>query len=370
MRIGIDAHAAEKSGEGNCTYIRNFLLALADLDDTNEYVLYATDAGHPFYARFAGRLNFRVHELAAKNPIVRIPFDLARASRRDRIDILHVQYIAPFRHGGKLVATIHDLGFLHRPQFFSKFFVLRSKWLVRMSARRAARIITGSQYSKSDIVQSYGLDDACVEVVPYGVSAAFKPDQDPGAVAAALERYGITEPYLLCVGRLNPRKNLATLAQAFGLLKDRENLRHSLVIAGKADADLPAVRRETVASREQGVIFTGFIPDEDLPLLYAAADVFIYPSLFEGVGLPVLEAMASGVPVVTSNTTSLRETAGDAALTVDPLDVDRMAEAISRLARDPDLRRSLCHRGLERASEFTWERTAERTLEVYRSVHG
>ena len=368
MRIGIDAHAAEKPGEGNCTYIRNFLLALADLDETNEYVLYATDAGHPFYARFAGRPNYRVHELAAKNPMVRIPFDLARASRRDKIDILHVQYIAPFRHHGKLIATIHDLGFLHRPQFFSKFFVFRSKWLVRMSARRAARIITGSEYSRNDIVQSYGLDDGCVVVVPYGVSPAFRPDQDPGAVAGVLEKYGIREPYLLCVGRLNPRKNLATLVKAFGLLKDGENLRHSLVVAGKADPDLPAVEGETALSRKRGVVFTGFIPDEDLPLLYAGADVFIYPSLFEGVGLPVLEAMASGVPVVTSDTTSLRETAGDAALTVDPLDVGRMAEAISRLARDTDLRRLLCHRGLERASEFTWKKTAERTLEVYRSV--
>jgi len=368
MRVGIDSHAAERDGEGNCTYIRNFLTALAGIDETNEYVLYAIDAGHPFYAGLAGRPNFRIHELGAKNPLVRIPWHLARATRQDEIDVLHVQYIAPFRHRGRLIVTIHDLGFLHYPQFFSRFFVLRSKWMVRRTARRAARVITGSEYSRQDIIRNYGLEEDRVEVVPHGVSPAFKPDQDPDAVCRALEKYRISEPYLLCVGRLNPRKNLATLVKAFDLLKGKENLRHKLVIAGKADRDLPAAARETASSRKEDIIFTGFIPDEELPLLYAGADVFIYPSLFEGVGLPVLEALASGVPVVTSNTSSLKETAGDAALTVDPLDVEQMAEAISRLARETDLRRRLIHKGLERASEFTWKRTAERTLEIYKKA--
>jgi glycosyltransferase involved in cell wall biosynthesis len=365
VNIGIDAHAAEREGHGNGTYIRNVIRELARFESPHAFTLYAVDGEHPFYREVAGRSNFRVRSLLARNPLVRIPFALARESRRDALDVLHVQYVAPPVHRGELVVTIHDLGFLSVPHTFSRFFVLRSRIFVRLAARKAARIITGSAYSRDHIARTYGVDPGRIEVVPYGVEESYRRRLSDGEIERALAAYGVRRPYVLSVGRLNPRKNLATLVRAFSGLKSRRGVPHTLVIAGKEDFGAAAVLKEIHGAGASDIVFTGFVADADLPALYQGADVFLYPSLFEGVGLPVLEAMASGVPVVTSDRSSLPEIAGDAALVVDPTDEARLSEAMERLLDDKGLREEMMRRGLVRSAGFRWEATAKEILRIY-----
>jgi len=368
MKIGIDVHAAEADGSGNCTYIRQTLKALFALDPPHVFFLYAMDTDHPFYGELPSRPNIRIREIRVTSPLVRIPLCLARATYRDKLDVLHVQYIAPPFHRGKLVATVHDLAFLRVPETFTRFFVWRSKVFVRRTARRAARIITGSRYSYDDLIATYGLDPRKVELIPYGVSPEFGLGDD-GRDASVVAARGIRPPYILCVGRLNPRKNLVSLARAFERMKAETGLPHQLVIVGKEDfetsktlAAIQEVRRD--------IVLTGFIPDAELPALYRKAEIFIYPSLFEGGGLPLLEAMAAGVPVVAARTTSLPEIVGDAGILVDPLDEGEIRAALIRLATAAKLRDEFRNKGRARAALFSWDAAARKTLAVYERIMG
>jgi glycosyltransferase involved in cell wall biosynthesis len=370
MRIGIDIHAAERDGSGNCTYVRGLLQALLSQDFENEYILYAIDKKHRFYRDIRLDAKVRLRPLPVENPLIRIPLFLGRATYRDALDVLHVQFIAPPFHKGRLVVTIHDLGFLHQPETFSKFEVLRSRVFVRMTAKRACRVITGSCFSRDDIIQTYRLDSRRVELVPYGVSPLFSAGLDSQKIDLVLDKYGIRKPYILSVGRLNMRKNLTSLFKAFALLKERGAIPHKLVIVGKEDYSTEGIFRAAHEIASGEVQFTGYVDDEDLPYVYSGADVFVYPSLFEGVGLPVLEAMACGVPVVASHTSSLREVVGEAGMTVDPLNAEEIAQCVLRLVEGGEFRKKYIKRGLERAGEFSWRQTALRTLDVYRTLWG
>jgi len=370
MKIGIDAHAAESDGSGNCTYIRNLLRELRQIDTRNEYVLYVTKSRHPFYQDFHSCGNFEIKQLALKNPLIRIPLSLAWETLKDNPDILHVQYIAPPFHKGKLVATIHDLGFLHVPESFSRFEVLRSKILIRMTAKRSDKIITGSYFSKNDIAGTYKIDPNQIEVIPLGVSTSFKPESDPVKAQKILDKYGIHKPYFLCVGRLNPRKNLISMVKAFTMIKKEKSIPHKLVIVGKEDfATRKIIQSIKTADSTTDVILTGYVEEQDLPSLYNEADVFIYPSLFEGVGLPVLEAMSCGVPVIASDSSSLTEIVGDAGLLVNPLDPEEMRNALFRIISDQDLRKKYIARGTARTEKFSWSSTARQTLNIYENLH-
>lgn len=368
MRIGIDSHAAEQDGSGNCTYIRGLLRALLALDRHNEYVLYAINKAHPFFASLERQGNLHIREIAVRNPVVRIPFGLGPATDIDGLDILHVQYIAPPFHRGKLVVTVHDLAFLHVPQSFSRFFTIRARFLIPRTARRAARIITGSEFCRRDIIATYGSPASNVAVVPHGIEPEFFEESAPKAVQAVLKKYGIKQPYILSVGRLNPRKNLAALVRAYHRLKIEKHIPHQLAIVGKTDYDTAHTIEEIRGVENEGIVMTGFVLQKELPLLYRGADIFVYASLFEGFGLPVLEAMAAGAPVITSNTTSLPETAGGAALLIDPFSEEDFATAMGRLAEDEKLREELRAKGRARAREFTWEAAARKTLAIYESV--
>jgi len=369
MRIGIDVHAAERDGSGNCTYIRGLIEALLAQDFENEYILYIIDRNHRFYRNIRRDARVRLRPLPVENPLVRIPLFLGRATHRDALDILHVQFIAPPRHRGKLVATIHDLGFLHLPRTFARFFVLRSKIFIRRTARRAAKVITGSQFSKTDISARYGLAPEKIEVIPCGVSPRFGEAQDTSRIQKTLAKYQIRPPYILSVSRLNPRKNLVSLAGAFSRLKSELCLPHQLVLAGRADYKTAKTIALIKKAAGADILLTGFVDDEDLPALYQGADISVYPSLFEGAGLPVLEAMAAGVPVVASNTSSLPEIVGDAAITVDPLSVDEIAQAVRRLASDQDLKEEFRRKGRLRAADFSWDKAAQKTLKIYHEVY-
>ncbi len=369
MRIGIDAHAIGSQSTGNETYIKNLILALAEIDRFNEYVLFFT---RPEVARqWEGRFpNVRVQLIRPHTPYARIPVSFPLAMYRAGVDLIHVQYTAPPFCHKPIVVTIHDLSFEHFPQFFTpreRFFFRRT---IPHTARRAAKVLTVSEYSRRDIINTYRLPPEKVVVTPNGVGPEFKPTRDMGRLQAVRRKYGIERPYLLSVGNLQPRKNLARLIKAYSQLREMvEDFRHQLVIVGKRAWLHRNILHEAHRSRyAEDVVFTGYVPEDDLPALYSGATVFLYPSIFEGFGLPVLEAMACGTPVITSNSSSLPEVVGEAGLMVDPYDEDAWVRTILRVVEDRQLWGELAERSVRRAARFSWRRTAELTLAVYREV--
>ena len=367
VRVGIDAHAAEGAPSGNGSYVRGLLPALARLDDDVEYVVYALDPGHAFYADFRAHPRVTVRRLWPRAALARIPLALGAASCRDRVDALHVQYVGPPYHRGVSVVTIHDLAFLRIPRAFPRLQSLRLRLQVRANARRAAVVITDSEHSRRDLVDAYGLDGGRIHVIPLAAAPRLTQVRDAAALEAVKEKFGITRRYVLSLGRLNARKNLLGLLRAFERVGPGLAEPAQLVIAGPHDFQTDALDRAIAASPcASAVRRLGAVPSEDLPALLSGAAAFAYPSLFEGFGLPPLEAMACGTPVICSNTGSLPEVVGDAALTFDPSKVDDIAGALRRVLTDAAVRADLALRGPARAARFSWRTTAELTLEAYR----
>lgn len=369
MKIGIDTHAAEGDGSGNGTYIRGLVRSLASVANDAHYVLYALDPAHAFYADLRARPGVTVRRLWPRSPVVRIPLALAVASYRDHLDVLHVQYVGPPCHRGALVVTIHDLAFLRLPRSFPPLQALRLRWQVPANARRAAAVITVSEYSKRDLHDAYGIAERKIAVTALGTDPTLAPVGDPAALEAVRRAFGITHRYVLSVGRLNARKNVLGLLHAFERARPRLAEPAQLVIAGPRDYQADQLDRAIASSPcRRDVLRVGYVGAAELPALLSGASVFAYPSLFEGFGLPPLEAMVCGVPVICSGVTSLPEVVGDAALTFDPTSVDDIADAMLAVLSDPSLRATLVRKGRARAARFTWEATAARTLEVYRAA--
>jgi glycosyltransferase involved in cell wall biosynthesis len=304
-------------------------------------------------------------------PLLRIPLTLSAELRRRPVDLLHVQYTAPPLAPCPVVATIHDLSFEHIPETFKLRSRVQLRLTVRATARRAAHVIAPSEYTRRDLIETYGLDPARVTAIPLAVAPHFRPVEVAGELARVRARYGIAGKYVLAVGSTQPRKNLARLVRAYSALRrgrGRSNL-PQLVLVGKQawlyGDTLKAIEEEGLG---QDVLLTGYVSEDDLPALYAGALLFAYPSYYEGFGLPPLEAMSCGAPVLTGDRTSLPEVVGDAGLTVDPFDTDAIASALARLIDDDALRAHLRERGLERARSFDWRDTARMTLQVYRRV--
>jgi glycosyltransferase involved in cell wall biosynthesis len=367
MRFAIDAHAIGRRLTGNEVYIRNLLANLAALGGASQLLAYVT----------AGSANGWVPEGVvcrdiASNPWRRLGYDLSRRLRRDRPDLLHVQYTAPLGCPAPVVVSVHDVSFLEHPEYFRPLRRLQLRYTVERTIREAARIITGSEFSRDAIARSYGLDRDGIAVVPNAAAPVFRPVPRETAVEAAASRFGVSGPFILTVGDLQPRKNHAGLIKAFaGLLRECPEVRQDLVIAGKDTWYSPAVRR---AAEDSGagrrIRFLGFVSDEELLALYNACDLFIFPSFYEGFGLPVLEAMACGAPVACSNVSACPEVADAAALLFDPNSPAAMARVMAELVFDEELRARMGRLGRTRAAHFSWRKTAQRTLEIYQEVAG
>lgn len=366
MKIGIDVHSIGSGKGGNETYYRALVQALQVIDTSSQYVLYSSgnDA-----ETFCVNPNFRTQPVPP-NPYLRIPIALPLRGRRDHLDIYHAQFIIPPFLKCKTVTTIPDIAFEHVPEMFPSYQRLWSRTLIRHSARTADHILTVSDYSKRDLIDTYKLPPERITVTPLAASTEFFPQNKDESRERISHKYHIRAPYLLYVGRLQGRKNLPTLVNAFTHLR-RAGCEHQLVIAGGTDtlseSLMTAINRSGVASE---IILPGYIAAEDLPDLYSAADVFIYPSLYEGFGLPVVEAMACGIPVITSRNSAMAEVAGQAATLIDPLDDIDVAQVISKLLSNAALRRRLSDAGLARSTTFSCHRMAEQTLRVYQQLCG
>ncbi|HJU03925.1 MAG TPA: glycosyltransferase family 1 protein [Nitrospiraceae bacterium] len=368
MRIGIDANPIFLNRGGVGWHIYHLLRALLDLKEDLDFVCYV----EPGAIR---RRESSMVEAWERHP--RLTWvEVGRFMRRwrgtlDRLDLYHgmnFRMRTAGRYGG--VVTIHDLWMDRQPQYSTKLFGQRGSFhRTRRTARRARQVITVSEHSAKDIVELYGVPRDRITVIYNGVSEAFRPIDDPTALDEIRVRLGITtERFILFAGGADPRKNHQTLIRAYARVSELLTA-HSLVMVGEASHRFGNIY-ETARTfgMEDRVVCPGLLSLDDLRLLYSYAEAFVFPSVYEGFGMPVLEAMACGAPVITSNTTALPEVAGDAALLVDPVCVEELADAMVRVIEDRALRDSLRVKGFERVTHFTWEQAARQTLAVYREV--
>jgi glycosyltransferase involved in cell wall biosynthesis len=366
MRIAVDAHAIGRHLTGNEVYVRSLLNAFGSHERDCEFVAYVSD--EEASAQVPSRIRTRT---VSRNPFVRLGCDLARRVREDRPDVLHVQYTAPLACPVPVVVSVHDVSFLEHPEYFPRARAWQLRWTVKRTIERAAKILTVSEFSRASILRNYGdLDEDRVVVAPNAAGPEFRPISRESATAVVRDRFGIAGPFVLSVGDLQPRKNHVGLIRAFArMAKAYPQLKHRLVLAGKATWFAERVHE---AARESGVAdriqFCGFVSDPDLLQLYNACDLFVFPTFYEGFGLPALEAMACGRAVSCSRTTSLPEVVDGAAIQFDPYAVDEITRAMADLLLDAELRGRMERLGLQRAAHFSWQRTAERMMDVFREV--
>ncbi len=367
MRFSVDAHAIGCHLTGNEVYIRNLLNYFARLDSANDFIAYLSRP------HVANEIPERFRTLpVSENPFRRLGLDLAVRLRKDRPALLHVQYTGPVFCNVPLVASVHDVSYLEHPQYFTRFRATQLRITVKRTVEAAARVLTPSEFSRNAILRHYSIDERKVVVIPNAASPVFRPVERQVASAMVERKFGIGWPFVLMVGDLQPRKNHLGLLRAFeALLEARPQIRQHLVFVGKETWSSKELHRMVKKSRAADrVHFTGFVDDEDLVHLYGACDLFVFPSFYEGFGLPILEAMACGRAVSCSNVSAMPEVADGAAILFDPHSVKEMMRAMADVLLDPELRARMERLGIQRAAQFSWEQAARRTLEVYYEVAG
>ena len=384
MRIGIDALSiGNRSGSG--VYTRQLVENLLAIDRQNQYVILWPDGLADLPTPSAS--NAMIIRIRSSNPVARsirsrLAFSPASA-RQFKLDLFHFPasvgpFLGPFEafalalgarvtRQARTVVTVHDLSCLRHPECFGFFRRTYYRAAIGRGAQLADATIADSASTRSDLIELAGVPPERVSVVPLGVEPELRPVADEQTLRSVREKYSLPAQFLLFIGTIEPRKNIVRIIESFASIADR--VPHHLVIAGRKGWKYHDVFRTVNRLQLQSrVHFAGRIDESDVAALYSLADIFVWPSLYEGFGLPVLEAMACGTPVVTSNCSSLPEVAGSAALTVDPLATDEIAEAIMRLIDNAPLRGQLIAKGFVRASELTWKRTAASTLLVYEQL--
>lgn len=390
MRICINGLFLGEPGTGTGQYSLRLLESLAALEGGNAYsVLIGRGASRP--AGLGAAVTYR--EVAGPTPwaaarkLYAEQVGFPWACRQARSDVAHVPYFAPpLAAPCPVVVTIHDLTTLLFPEYGKSPAARAYNTLVSAGARRCAAVIADSENSKRDIVRLLGIPQDRISVVYLAAESRFQLVVEAGELREVRRRYRLPDDFVLYVGGLNRHKNVGALLEAFAALRPRLPGRYSLAIAGVSQSrnpdifpDLPALARKlgmSVRTAEEGdpeaqgadVCMLGFVPEADKPLLYNAARLFVFPSLYEGFGLPPLEAMACGTPVVCSSAASLPEVVGDGAILVDPRDVAGLTEAMHAVVTDADLAQRLRGRGLRQAARFRWFETARQTMRVYQQA--
>lgn len=365
MRIAIDVHSIGAQVGGNETYCRQLIQELAADQSDNQYTLFYV---HSDALTAAGNDRRFTFVRVPRNAIARICSSLPKKLRQIKPDIFHCQYIQPPFGNVPTAVTIHDLAFEHFPEFFHPLEAIRMKTLVRWTAQRADHIVTVSKFSADDIARRYTVPRERIIVTHLAASGRFHPREKKKCQEHLAHTYGINSPFILYVGRLQARKNLPRLVEAYADAR-RRGVAEKLVLVGKRDFQTERLEAKVKElGLESSVLFPGYIAHEDLPLFYNAAEVFVFPSFFEGFGLPVLESMASGLPTITSRGSSLEEVSGEAALLIDPAETNSIAAALERVLGDPELRHNLSERGLRRSAEFKAGNLGTQLLGLYHSL--
>jgi len=373
MKIIIDGRLILPEMTGIGRYLISLITALRVIpgDETFQVWLQSNLPGsHPVWRLGDERISLRQKDFNHMVPEQqwKVPIELARSNH----DLFHYPHFdLPFLSQGPLVITIYDLKYIAHPFYFphhshGKRLIIRL--MMGYSLRRAERVIVISQKTKEDIEKNFMIDASKIDVIPLGIDNTFFMRNSPDDLIDIRKRYGIIRPYFLFVGEMRPHKNIIGVINAYHHYVKHCSGEHHLVISGKRYSDYvePEMLVETLGIKEK--VHFVHITDSDLPVVYQAADVFITLSKYEGFGLPVLEAMASGTPVVASNTTSIPEVVGAAGILVNPDDQNQVIQALSDVIPDGRRRETMIQAGLDRVKEFSWEKCAEQTLAVYRQV--
>ncbi|PIE58732.1 MAG: hypothetical protein CSA33_02200 [Desulfobulbus propionicus] len=365
MRVGVDFHTFDGIFQGSRSHILGLFRQVIELaPDMHFYFFLGTPEALLAADDGFGAPNVTLVKMRPASGVYRLGIQLPLLQKKYKLDLLHMQYRLPFVSVGPCACTMHDILFETHPQFFSRFFTLQSRLTFQYAARRAQLLFTVSQFSQQEIAKRYGVPQSRIQVVYNGV------DRDrffPGdAGCERLAAFGLSSKnYILTVGRLEPRKNHVRLIEAYASLDGDVP---PLVCVGQKDFGYqPALDAARRLGIEEKVLFLEHIDDQTLPLIMRHCSCFVFPALAEGFGMPVVEAMASGVPVITSRSTSLTEIAGDGALLVDPLDVSSITDGLAAVMRDPDFRQRLCRSGLDQSARFTWRKSAQILVDAYRS---
>jgi glycosyltransferase involved in cell wall biosynthesis len=371
LRIAIDARKLRDYGIG--TYVRNLLRHLSRLDQTTEYVVLCREKDQEVVQELGE--NFRAVSESSPGYSVREQVTVPRDLRRERADLFHSpHYVMPPLTPCKSVVTIHDCIHLRFPQYLpNRLGYAYARSFLWTATHLSNRVMTVSEASKRDILEYFRVPPQKIDVIYNGIDERFGQPPAEEDVVRVRERYQLDGPFVLYAGNIKPHKNLGRLIEAFHLLRTGGGGfdQVKLVIIGDEIAKYAALRHAVHRHKlHKHVRFFGFVPSRTLAILYRLADVFVFPSLYEGFGLPPLEAMASGTPVITSNVSSLPEVVGDAAILIDPLQPEAIADALRRVLGDAALREDLRQRGLERARHFSWERSIHRVREIYGEVLG
>lgn len=373
MRVAIDIRRAGDFGFG--TYIRNIVNQFARTDTETLYLL----IGQQWHLKQFDPLprNFKLLKYDAPPGSFQTHIHLPFLLRHHHVDILHMPWFyAPAYVPARLVITVHDLTDVLAPPAGTTALVQAGRlFFARRALSRADRILAVSQSSKRELSRTFGVSENKIEVVYNALDERFLIEPMPNDADRILERHAVTDPFVLYAGNIKPQKNLPRLIEAFAVAKAglRDHPEYSglkLLLIGDATDEHSDLRRAVVRSRLQGEVrFLGFLPHAVLRVFYSRARAFLFPSLYEGFGLPPLEAMAHGTPVLTSSVSSLPEVFGDAALMVNPENVFEIARGICQILTETALRETLVSRGHELVRKYSWERSADQVREVYRSVH-
>lgn len=356
MRIAIDVQTTlgQKSGFG--FYVKNLTESLKKVDQENQYILISPDSAK---------------DLSTAKRLVWDQLTFPEIARKNQVNILHQPcFSAPIFYRGKVIITIHDLISHFFPQNMptgSRLYF--SKWMP-LTYRRAQKIIAISENTKKDIIKLLKVPEHKIKVIHSAAGQAFKPISDIKKIAEVKTKYQTGERFILDVGTLEPRKNLPFLVRAFDLALREGKISHNLVLTGKKgwyyDNLFTLIKELRLENR---IILPGYVPDEDLPALYNAADLFCFPSLYEGFGFPPLEALGCGTPVIASNNSSIPEVVGEAGLLL-PIDNEAVwAKAILRILQNSNLQKKMSQKGLDQAKKFSWDKTARETIKVYEEVY-
>lgn len=365
-KVAIFPVMSGRNGGGPETYERELVRGLSVHDHETDYRITCLNSAAAA-ALETGKPNFRSHVIPGGMRPLAMAAGLPWVLKRESIDFMHAAYIPPPWSPVPYVFTLHCSSPFATPELFPPAILARLKFLLARGMRDAAHVICVSQDVLERAAEHYKLHRARLSVVHNGVGAQFQPTT-PEQRAPTLLKYGLTGRYVLSAARFEKRKNLSRLLEAFAQLRATDP-GCVLALAGDMTWEAePLARKIRELGLADAVVRLGYVRHDDMPHLYGGAVMFAFPSLWEGFGIPVLEAMACGAPVLTSNTSSLPEVAGGAALTVNPLSVDEITAGLCSLAHDAGLRARLSAAGLERARQFSWERTATETLAVYRRV--
>ncbi len=365
MRIGVSARWLDLPACGPREYTLHLIRSCLERDHGNEYVVF-----HHHRARMGTFPAAREVLVPGRSKLAWDYVSLPIAVAQERIDLFWTpSYIVPFTIRCKSVATVLDLAYLTMPQSYEPLDVLYMRLAMPGSFRRASALLSISEHTRRDLVRLFPFTEEKAVVTPLGIDVSYWQRHSREMENDVRSRYSLPQPYIFYAGSLSPRKGVPYLLQAFAELKRNRRIPHCLVFTGGWSWGNVGVHRlvETLGLRDQ-VVLLNEVPAEHMAILYRLADLFVYPSLYEGFGLPVLEAMACECPVVCSNMTSLPEVAGDAAILVDPRDAGGLAEVMYWVLTDEAARADLKQRGLRRSECFTWEATADKTLQVFEKV--